>query len=299
MIPWYWSKKNASRLLHGKFTVPGLKKKYDPMTPIEHFLIDITQILFRDWIENKIADIDRCIASTDIFQLTLFNFFYKRWLIIFFYGRGCFFVRCCPKNLQCWSARSFRSSSTEVVFRPSPACFRLLGMEDINQTRQKNMTPRCWSKKNASRRLPGKFTDPGLKKKYHPMTPIEHFLINITQILFSDWIENAIADIDRCIATTDIFQPTLFNFFFKRWPIIFFYGRGCFFVRCCRKNLQCTAARFFRWSSTNVVVRPTPACFHLLGMETINQPRKKNMFHRYWSKNILADVSLERSPIEV
>ena len=185
------------------------------MMPIDHFLLEIIQILFRDWIENKIVDIDHWKALSDIFQPKMCNFFYKHWPITIFYGRGCFFVRCCCKNLQCRSTRFFRSSSTEVVFRPTPACFRLLGMEDINQTRQKNIIPRYWSKKNASRCLPGKFTDPGLKKKYHPMTPIEHFLIDITQILFRDWIENAIADIDRCIATTDIFQPTLLNFFLQ------------------------------------------------------------------------------------
>jgi len=40
--------------------------------------------------------------------------------------------------------------------------------------------------KNASRRRPGKMTDRGLKKKHHRMTPIEHFLIDIIQILFRD-----------------------------------------------------------------------------------------------------------------
>ena len=49
-------------------TDPGLKKKHRRMTPIEHFLIDIIQILFRDWIENTIADIGRREAATDIFR---------------------------------------------------------------------------------------------------------------------------------------------------------------------------------------------------------------------------------------
>ena len=39
--------------------------------------------------------------------------------------------------------------------------------------------------KNASRRLQGKFGDRGLQKN-HRMTPIEHFLIDIIQILFRD-----------------------------------------------------------------------------------------------------------------
>ena len=136
-------------------------------------------------------------------------------------------------------------------------------------------------------------------KKKHRVTPIEHFLIDIIQILFMNWIENKIADIGHCKVVTDIFQPKLCNFFYKRRPIKFFYCRGCFFVRCSRKNLHCRSARFFLSSSTKVVFRPTPACFHLLGMEKINQPRHKNMIPRYWSKKMLADVGQESLPIEV
>ena len=182
-------------------------KKKHRVTPIEHFLIDFIQILFRNWIENKIADIGRCKAPTDIFQPTLCNFVYKHWPIIFFYGRGCFFVRCCRKNLQCTSARFFRSNSTKVYVRPTPACFQP--------------------------------TSVGVKP----------------QLIFS---------CRHCAI-----------FFYKRWPIIFFYGRGCFLVRCCRKNLQCTSARFFSSSSTEVMVRPTAACFHLLSNKNISPPRKK------------------------
>ena len=40
-----------------KMTDRGLKKKHDRITPIEHFLIDILQVLFRDWMEKTIADI--------------------------------------------------------------------------------------------------------------------------------------------------------------------------------------------------------------------------------------------------
>ena len=81
---------------------------------------------------------------------------------------------------------------------------------------------------------------------------------------------------------TDIFQPTLRNIFYKRWSIIFFYGRGCFFVRCGRKNLQCRSTRFFRSSSTEVVFWPTPPCSHLLGQENISPARQKNVIHQYW-----------------
>ena len=154
--------------------------------------------------------------------------------------------------------------------------------------------------KNASRRRLGKMIDRGLKKKHRRMTPIEHFLIDIIQILFRDWIHSAIDEIGRCKATTDIFQPTLRNFFDKRWPLIFFHGRGCFFVRCCRKYLHCRSAWFFRSSSTEVVFRPTPACFLLLGKENISQPSKNTCrIHRYWSEKMLADVGQERWSIEV
>jgi len=127
----------------------------------------------------------------------------------------------------------------------------------------------------AWRRPRGKIKDRGLKKKHHWMTPIEHFLLDIIQILFRDGIENTITDIGRCKVATHIFLPTLSNFFYKRWPIIFLYGRGCFFVWCCRKNLHCMSDRCFRSSSTEVVVRPKTACFHLLGNDSISQPRKK------------------------
>ena len=131
------------------------------------------------------------------------------------------------------------------------------------------MIARYWSKNNVSRRLQGKFGYRG-QKKNHRVTQIEHFLLEIIQILF-----NTITDLGRCKVATDIFLPTLDNFFYKRWPIIFLYGRGCFFVWCWRKNLQRRSARFFRSSSTDVVFRPTPACFHLLGMENTNQPLQK------------------------
>jgi len=52
----------------------GLKRKRHRMTPIEHFLIDIIQIKFRDIIEITIADIGHCKVATDIFQPTLRNF---------------------------------------------------------------------------------------------------------------------------------------------------------------------------------------------------------------------------------
>ena len=59
-------------------------------------------------------------------------------------------------------------------------------------------------------------SDQGLKKKRHRMTPIEHFLIDIMQISFTDWIENSIADIGcEIVDATDIFQLKLRNFNLK------------------------------------------------------------------------------------
>ena len=68
-------------------------------------------------------------------------------------------------------------------------------------------------KKNDSRRQPGKMNDRGLKKMHHWTTLIKPFLIDIMQISFTEGIQNSIADIGREIAATDIFQPTLRNFF--------------------------------------------------------------------------------------
>ena len=70
--------------------------------------------------------------------------------------------------------------------------------------------------KNDSGRRHGEITDRDLKKKHHRITPIKHFLIDIMQISFRDWIENSIADIGREMAPTDIFKPTLRNFFKKK-----------------------------------------------------------------------------------
>ena len=186
--------KNDSRRRPGKMTDRGLKKKFHRMMPIEHFLIDIIQILFRDWIDKTTANIGRCKAATDIFQPTLRNFFYKRWPIIFFYCRGYFSVRCCRKNLQCRSARVFRSSYTELCFDRHRHVFICLARKTLAYP-GKNLDSPILIEKNASRRRPGKLSDRGLKKKHRRMTPIEHFLTDISQILFRDWIEKTIADI--------------------------------------------------------------------------------------------------------
>ena len=146
--------------------------------------------------------------------------------------------------------------------------------------------------------------DPGLKKMHHRMTPIEHFLTDIMQISFTDWIENSIADIGREKAPTDIFQPTLRNFVFQnaRCHVMFFFfftAQEVFLFWCCIKNLQCRSARFFCASSTDVLFRPKLACSHLFGQENISPSRQKNIIHRNGSKKMTVDLGLERWPIEV
>ena len=169
------------------------------MTPIEHFLIDIVQILFRDWIGKKIADTGRYVDPTDIFQPTLHNIFYKCRPIMYLHGRVSFVVRCRLQNLQCRLVWFFRASSTDAVFRSTMACSHFVGQENISPPRKKKKhdSPILVGKKKARWRGPGKMTDPGLKRKKHRMTPIEHFLIEIVQILSGDWIEQTIADIGR------------------------------------------------------------------------------------------------------
>ena len=78
-----------------------------------------------------------------------------------------------------------------------------------------------------------------------------------------------------------------------------FTAEEVFLFWCCIKNLQCWSARFFRASSTDVLIRPNLACSHLFGKENISPPRQKNIIHRYWSKKMTVDVGQERWPIEV
>ena len=110
------------------------------------------------------------------------------------------------------------------------------------------------------------------------MTPIEHLLIDIIKIFFRDRIDKTTAHIRRQIAATDVFQPTLRNFFFKRRPMIFLYGRASSFVWCCLENLRCRSARVFRASWTEIVFRPTPACLIYSGRKTLAHLGKKMWF---------------------
>ena len=113
-----------------------------------------------------------------------------------------------PIKFSTYVGYVFHASSTEVVFRPTQACFDLLGKEIIGPPRKKHDSP-ILIKKNASRRRPGKMTDRGSKKKHHRMTSIENYLIVILQLLNRDWIENNIPDIGRCKAATNSFSADI------------------------------------------------------------------------------------------
>ena len=67
--------KNANWRGWGKINDGGLKKKHHQMSPIEPFLLDIIQILFRDLIQNTIADIILCKAPTGIFPPDIAQYF--------------------------------------------------------------------------------------------------------------------------------------------------------------------------------------------------------------------------------
>ena len=152
---------------------------------------------------------------TDIFQPTLRNFFFKNasWPIMFFFtAKEVFLFWCCMKNVQCRSARFFCANSTDVFFRPKLASSHLFGQKTLAHLGKKIFCTDIEGK-NDSRRRPEKMTDRGLKKKHHRMTPIEHFLTDIMHISLRDWIEYSIGDIGREVARTDIFQPTLRNFY--------------------------------------------------------------------------------------
>ena len=133
-------------------------------------------------------------------------------------------------------------------------------------TSEKNFIHRYWSKKNPSRHRQRKLTDRGLKGK-SPGDADRTFPHRQNNSQHKSWNSR------DCYLPADIAQA-----FLQTLAVIFFHGRGCCFIRCCRKNLQCRSARFSCSSSTEVVFRPTTACFHLLGKESISPPRKKTWF---------------------
>ena len=131
------------------------------------------------------ADIGRCEAATDIFLPTLRNFFSKRWPILFFNGRGFYFFRCCRKNFIVFRRGIFVRAQPKLWFRRDRHVFICLARKTLANSAKKHDSP-ILIEKNVSRRRPGNMSDQGLKKKRHWMTPIEHFLLDIIQILFRD-----------------------------------------------------------------------------------------------------------------
>ena len=131
---------------------------------IEHFQIDIMQILLRDWIDKTTANLSREIAATAIFQPTLRRLFYKHWPYYFFtvedaalfsvavkiynVGRPGFFVRAQPKLCSGRHRHVFIYSAWKT--------FAHLG--------KKFYSP-ILIEKMPSRHRQWKFTDRGLKKK--------------------------------------------------------------------------------------------------------------------------------------
>jgi len=82
------------------------------------------------------------------------------------------------------------------------------------------------------------------------------------------------------------FSADIAQFFFKKLSladnVFFFTAEEVFFFWCCLKNLQCTSARFFRASATDVLFPPKLACSHLFGQENISPSLQKDNIHRYW-----------------
>jgi len=141
----------------------------------------------------------------------------------------------------------------------------------------------------------------GSKMMHHQTTLIERFQTDIMQILFTEWIENSIADIGREIAATDIFLPTLRNFFLKTLA-----GRQCFFTAeevflfwCCIKNLKCRSARVFCASSTDVWLWPKLHVPNYSPRKTLALLGKKILFTDIDKKKMTVDVGKERWTIRV
>ena len=80
-------------------------------------------------------------------------------------------------------------------------------------------------------------------------------------------MENTIADIGRCEDATDIIQPTLRNLFYKRWPIIFLYGKGSFVLGVAYNIFNVGRLGFF-------VLAPPKLCFARHGHAFIFVARK-------------------------
>ena len=143
--------------------------------------------------------------------------------------------------------------------RPTPASFHLLAKENFSKRRQKNMIHPYWSKKMQAdvnqewwsifktEKSPDD-DDRTFPHRHHP---------NICQELNRKYNSR-----HRSLWRRDwYFSADIAQFFLQTLADNFFLRYKIFFVGCCRKNLQCRSARFFRSSSTEVVFPPTSASF--------------------------------------
>ena len=128
------------------------------------------------------------LSITENFQPTLRNFFLKHSLadnVFCFYDRGSFLVLVMHKKFAMQVGQVFSCQLNRRFVSAEPGMFPF-----IRQGSQPSSTKKYYSpiliEKNDSRRRPGKISDRGLKKKFHRMMPIEHLLIAIMQISFSD-----------------------------------------------------------------------------------------------------------------
>jgi len=146
------------------------------------------------------------------------------------------------------------------VFRATPASFHLLAKENFSKRRQKNMIHRYWSKKMLAdevqewwRSIFKKEASPDeddrtFPNRHHP---------NICQGLNRKYNSR-----HRSLWRRDwYFSDDIAQFFLQTLADDIFLRYRIFFVGCCRKNLQCRSARFFRSSSTEIVFQPTSASF--------------------------------------
>ena len=130
------------------------------------------------------------------------------------------------------------------------------------------------------------------------MTPIEYFLIDINQILLRDCIENTIADIGHCEAATDFVQPTLRSLFYKRWPIIFPYGKGSFVLGVAYNIYNVGRLGFFVLAQPKLWFGRHWHAFIFLARKTLANLGIKTWFTDT-DRKTLAYVSKERWPIDV
>ena len=134
------------------------------MTPIGHFLINIIQILFRDWIENALADIGRREAATDIFQPTLRNYFTNAGRWYFFTVEDAFLLGVAVKIYNVGRLGFFVSAQPKFSFGRHRHVFIYSASTTFVHLGNKLYSP-VLIEKNPSRHRQRKLTDRGLKRK--------------------------------------------------------------------------------------------------------------------------------------